>query len=101
MREPPFKTQKVFTDPSIQELISQDTLVLRTEISEPQTPQILEPLKFLSDRVENLSPNPKIVNIKLKSIDLPALTNPVGTGFTGYKNKVKPIENRSKLNLKP
>ncbi len=63
MREPPLKTQTFLTDPSIQELTSLDTLVLRTEISEPQTPQILEPLKFLSDRLENISPNPKIVNL--------------------------------------
>ena len=63
MREPPLKTQTILTDSSIQKFTSQDTLVLRTEISEPQTPQILEPLKFLSDRLENISPNPKILNL--------------------------------------
>ena len=63
MRETPLKTQTFLTDFSIQKFTSQDTLVLRTEISEPQTPQILEPLKFLSDRLENISPNPKILNL--------------------------------------
>ena len=63
MREPPLKTQTFLTDSSIKKFTSQDTLVLRTEISEPQTPQILEPLKFLSDRLENISPNPKILNL--------------------------------------